>query len=132
MVEDLRHLPPVRGLVLFDEESFPDEFRDMLEIKITGWREGERVLMGAVRRTLRPIWTLVPRDLDQLELDLRFPQTETTLNVMEILCYASGSLPPEPYRQSIRDHWRRLLEEERAEAMGYAPPKVRGAEDDRG
>jgi hypothetical protein len=65
---------PVRLGVTTDEESFPDEFRDVLEVKILEYQEIDGVLAGAKMRLLRPIWTLVPKDLDpQFSLDLCFP-----------------------------------------------------------
>jgi hypothetical protein len=65
---------PVRLGVMTDEESFPDEFRDVLKVKILEYQEIDGVLAGAKMRLLRPIWTLVPKDANpQLSLDLRLP-----------------------------------------------------------
>lgn len=49
-------LPP-----MLDEESFPIEFRDVLEVKILGYRETGMVT-PAWSRIVAPIWTLVPKD----------------------------------------------------------------------
>jgi hypothetical protein len=49
-------LPP-----MLDEESFPIEFRDVLEVKILGYRETGMVT-PAWSRIVMPIWTLVPKD----------------------------------------------------------------------
>lgn len=73
-VEYYRARQPLRLAVETDEEEFPDEFRDVLEIQILEYREDDEILAGETMRVLRPVWTLVPKDEDpQLSLDLRLP-----------------------------------------------------------
>lgn len=74
LVEYYRARQPLRLAPMTNEEEFPDEFRDVLEIQILEYREDNGVLAGETMRVLRPVWTLVPKDEDpQLSLDLRLP-----------------------------------------------------------
>ena len=53
---------PIRLLVMTDPDEFPDEFRDVLQVKVLGYREKVRIVDGYRIRLLAPIWTLVPKD----------------------------------------------------------------------
>lgn len=53
---------PIRLLVATDEDDFPEAFRDVLKVKILGYRDREVTVDGRRVRLLDPIWTLVPND----------------------------------------------------------------------
>ena len=72
LVEFYRARQPVRLVPMTNQEEFPDEFRDVLDLQILEYREDDGFLAGETMRVLRPVWTLVPKDEDpQLSLDLR-------------------------------------------------------------
>jgi hypothetical protein len=69
---------PVPLAPMTNEEEFPDEFRDVLDLQILEYREEDGVLAGETMRVLTPVWTLVPKDEDpQLSLDLRFGEQKS-------------------------------------------------------
>jgi hypothetical protein len=65
--EFLRSTEPGFVVVTTDDEDFPDEFRDVLEVQVLGYRETVRALRGDPERVFVPIWTLVPKKERHLE-----------------------------------------------------------------
>jgi len=60
--EYLASRQPIRLLVVTEPDEFPDEFGDVLQVKVLGYREEVRMVDGYAIRLLAPIWTLVPKD----------------------------------------------------------------------
>jgi len=52
---------PVRLLPVLEPEELPEEFEDILQIQVLGYRERLTLLHGRRLRVLDPVWTLVPR-----------------------------------------------------------------------
>ena len=53
---------PVRLLPVLQPEELPQEFEDVVQIQVLGYRERLTLLHGRRLRVLDPVWTLVPRN----------------------------------------------------------------------